>query len=880
MLSLKTNSFRAILISCLFLVLSASGYAQTSSVRVVVTENLSGQLLPYAMVTIKDSTGTRTLAFQQADDAGEAVFELAAGRYYRIGGSALGYEADEETIGPVEQEAAIEISLGKKENRLEEVVVRDTLPPITYRPDTVIYNARAFYTGRERKLKDLVDKLPGLDVDKDLNVTYKGESVGTLLVEDRPFFGGDTELALRGLPADAISRIEVLEDYKPLGFSVDPFGRKQIALNVLIREEKRNVYFGELAGAAEPFSSYKTKADVFRFNRKANNYLLGGANNINQELLSFKSIMRLLGGGPRMLSDDFGAVSNLMAQISPPVNPSRANSSLVALGGNYAISPSTQLNVFGLAPTGGFSTKRQHMSITTLPNAMDLRELTDTESRQQQNGQTLHIDWLTKLSGNQTLKGFAGYTNFASRYQRAQKYESPVLTRESSINNNGSNKEVSGYLEYAHRAKEGHTLGVTFEAKQAVADDDLVIVSDGPDSREDTLLSLTLIGPEFSQSDGVRHNTVSGKTEYTRVLLPDFSFVTGLGAQHRTYKRKLFSDVFNTTAAPVFQQMHGYVGGAANIGESVARASIAYRSTGIKNEGSTQVDGAILPNLRFTTRLSPASTLEMSWRKQLEFVDAAYFFQGYSVEDLFTYQVGNNNLPSQKTQSADLDYRYSNPIRYVDAGVRFGLTRNEGPQVISAFALSGVNRSIQPVAVDVTTNSWRAYLYAAYSRKGKKIKGELYANVANIPVRTVSGFVTTSVARQWATMKFQTPVGKHTDLNLVLDASRSSFTTARKNVVYGAGLSINVDYQYKRILAEVSGRMDAYDISRNPFLAGNAGLDLMYVFPDSPWALTLTGNTPLGSRRVRTFRQTELSFETNTVLIMRPYLLLGGALQF
>lgn len=864
----------------LLLLLVTSVYSQSVSVRMVIAEETTGHAIPYAMVTIKDSTGLNTLAFQQADGEGEAIFQLESGRYYKISSSALGYEIKEEIAGPLREDSVVRFLLKEKENRLEEVIVRDTLPPITYRPDTVIYNARAFYTGRERKLKDLVDKLPGLDVDKDLNVTYKGEPVGTLLVEDRPFFGGDPELALRGLPADAISRIEVLEDYKPLGFTVDPFGRKQIALNVLIREEKRNVYFGEITGAVGSAKSHLLKADVFRFNRKVNNYLLGGANNVNKELLSFKSTIRLIGGGQRMLSDDFGAVSSLMAQISPPLNPSQASNSLVALGGNYTVSPTTQLNVFGLVPRNDFSDERQQVALTSSPGTIDLRESIFNQSRQHQNGQTLHTDWITKLPHNQTIKGYIGYANFVNRYERQQEYESTFLTRISELEAPGSKRKLGGYLEYALRAEAGHTFGMTVEMNHTVTDDNLSIASGGPASREDTTLALVLIGPEFMQTNRISQYTVNSKAEYVRILFPHLSLVTGLSARRRIYNRSLNSEVVSTEARPVFQQLQGRLGAATKTGPLVARLSVAYRIMDLRNNDVSENTGYILPNVSIETRLSPASTIEMNWQKQVDFADAAYFFQGYYVQDWFSYQVGNTGLSPQEVQSAELSYRYSNPIRYLNAGLRLSLARNEGPQVVSAFTLSGVNRSTQPVLVDLATNSWRGHVYAAFTRNGKKVKGDLYANVANQPVFTLAGPVVTSVARQWVTLKFETPIGNNTDFAVRLEGDRASFLTTRRTSVYGMGISFDVGYEYKRIIAEISGRMDAFDISGEMFVAGEIGIDLLYTFPDSPWALTLVGKTPVGPRRVRTFRQTDLSFEATTILIMRPYLLLGGALQF
>ncbi|MGX7835705.1 hypothetical protein ACWKSR_11200, partial [Campylobacter fetus subsp. venerealis] len=58
--------------------------------------------------------------------------------------------------------------------------------------------------------EDLIGKLPGVTIQNG-EVQAQGEAVQKILVDGREFFGSDPNIALRNLPADAIDRVEVLD---------------------------------------------------------------------------------------------------------------------------------------------------------------------------------------------------------------------------------------------------------------------------------------------------------------------------------------------------------------------------------------------------------------------------------------------------------------------------------------------------------------------------------------------------------------------------------------------------------------------------------------------------------------------------------------------
>ena len=60
--------------------------------------------------------------------------------------------------------------------------------------DTVVYATDAFVNGTERKLGDVLEKLPGIDVNEDGEVEVEGVEVSKVMVEGKDFFDGDTKI--------------------------------------------------------------------------------------------------------------------------------------------------------------------------------------------------------------------------------------------------------------------------------------------------------------------------------------------------------------------------------------------------------------------------------------------------------------------------------------------------------------------------------------------------------------------------------------------------------------------------------------------------------------------------------------------------------------
>ena len=108
--------------------------------------------------------------------------------------------------------------------------------PVTIRGDTLIYNADSFKNGTERKLEDVLKKLPGVEINDDGQIEVEGKIVAKVMVEGKEFFDGDSKLATKNIPANAVDKVQVLKTYSEVGqLSGVTNNQDNIAINIKLK---------------------------------------------------------------------------------------------------------------------------------------------------------------------------------------------------------------------------------------------------------------------------------------------------------------------------------------------------------------------------------------------------------------------------------------------------------------------------------------------------------------------------------------------------------------------------------------------------------------------------------------------------------------------
>lgn len=201
------------------------------------------------------------------------------------------------------------IRLGKAVKELEEVMVVGLRPPMVIKKDTVEFNAGAFKTMPNAVLEDLVRQLPGIDVDKDGNLTMNGRKIEKITIDGKDFFGNDPQMALKNLPRNIIDKIQVTDNKsKQAQFNKTTSGEENKVLNLTLKKDQNQGWFGRAYGGYGSEDRYDAGGNMNMFNSEKQVSIIATANNTNRSSAGMGSFgisnaQSSLGGGGSGFTD-------------------------------------------------------------------------------------------------------------------------------------------------------------------------------------------------------------------------------------------------------------------------------------------------------------------------------------------------------------------------------------------------------------------------------------------------------------------------------------------------------------------------------------------------------------------------------------------------
>ena len=248
--------------------------------------------ISYANVLAKPKNISKNLQFTITDNEGYYKLLLEKGDTITISISYLGFKPIEYQYIALKSTKK-DFILQQSSEQLDEIIIE---MPVTVRGDTTTYKTDKFIDGTERKLKNVLKKLPGVEVSKNGTVTVQGKKVTKMLVDGKKFFGGNSKLAVENIPANAVGNIEVIDNYNEVTFLKGLTDSDEMAMNIKLKEDKKRFLFGDIETGKGNKDFYKTNANLFYYSPKTNVNFIGNLNNIGEKTFTFKDYMSFSGG--------------------------------------------------------------------------------------------------------------------------------------------------------------------------------------------------------------------------------------------------------------------------------------------------------------------------------------------------------------------------------------------------------------------------------------------------------------------------------------------------------------------------------------------------------------------------------------------------------
>lgn len=170
----------------------------------------------------------------------------------------------------------------EESNELLEDLVIEIDNPIQQRGDTLSYDAKAFSTGREVVVEDLLKNIPGITVEKDGKIKFEDTEIEKVMVDGDDFFNRGYSILTKNMPNKPLDKVQVLRNYSNNKLLKGVEESNRVALNLTVDEAYKDLWFGDISAAYGLVTEnrYDVSGNLMNFSKKYKNFLTYGLNNV------------------------------------------------------------------------------------------------------------------------------------------------------------------------------------------------------------------------------------------------------------------------------------------------------------------------------------------------------------------------------------------------------------------------------------------------------------------------------------------------------------------------------------------------------------------------------------------------------------------------
>ncbi len=852
------------LIICFILPFNSIIVSQTYEISGIVKDEISGDILPYCNILAKPLSQQIDMAFAITDEQGRYKLILQGNEVYNITVSYLGFQPYSFEV-TLTKNITKNIQLLTSTNQLDEVIVIQQLP-VVVKQDTIIYDIKVFTTGTERKLKQVLKKLPGVEVDKNGVVTVLGKKVNKLLVDGKTFFGGGTKLGVENIPADAVDAVEVLDNYNEVVFLKGLSGSDQMVMNIKLKKDKKHFAFGDLEAGAGTDEHYLIHPNLFYYSPKTNINFIGDINDIGVKSFTIKDYLEFEGGIGKLFTDPssyFKLSNNEFAGFLSNQDFTASQNKFGAINITQTISDKIDISSYAI-----FSNTKTETRNETV-NQFIAQDTQTTENRLTKGTADntfimakLALDYIPSINDDISYSGFLKSSN--NNNENVIETVTPIITNNINTLINTDAITIKQNAEWHKKLSRKHTTSLTANYLYDKSDPTTKWLTNEPIL---TGLIPLLDDSEFNinQIKELQINTIDLLFKHYWVLNNNNHIYTTIGNNFlkENYKTDEFQQLTNGTVNNFntsgfgndlnFQINDLYVGvqhkfkaGIVTVKSGISAHYYNWKvnqSTNIKNDKTIW-----LPDFLAKLDFSKSEHLNFRYNLKSSFADAPNYANQFQLVRYNAVSRGNENLENELFHSARLWYTKFSLYRGIIMSGSVGFNKKI-KSIRNQIQLQGIDRFSMPFLTDNPETTWtfRSNIRKKIGKLTAKLKGDLrfsdYLQEVNNQISKNES------STQSFGIELATNFKKLPNIEVGYTKSFSKFISANSTSNFSnENPYINLEYDFLKrfiLLADYS-RTNYRDNNgqKNNYEIANASL--FYQKEDSAWGFKVSGTNILG----------------------------------
>jgi hypothetical protein len=254
----------------------------------VINEN--GQPLTGAYIKLTKINSSVILTYLNTGNSNSfsATLNSANEDTLTVTASYMGYQSKRDTIIVIKDKYSykIEFNLAVYSKMLDGVIIN--APPVWKRGDTTFYKVDSFKEGEEKKLIDIITKIPGFRIGANGTLIYKNSPVEKLMIEGEEIFTDKIQLLLKNIPVHVLNTIQALENQSSNKLLKGLGNDSKVFVNIGLKKDKFKAAFGDGEIGLGTLSRYKINPVLFSIYGKIKAGYIGNFNNNGQSLTTWE----------------------------------------------------------------------------------------------------------------------------------------------------------------------------------------------------------------------------------------------------------------------------------------------------------------------------------------------------------------------------------------------------------------------------------------------------------------------------------------------------------------------------------------------------------------------------------------------------------------
>ena len=728
-----------------------------------VTDSI-GTPLELANVILINSESNSLETFAMSDDKGNYKLSLKKNTSYNLQVSYIGMSTFSQMLMTKNDDIFKNFSL-QSNNQLDAVELTYEMP-VVISGDTLVYDADSFKTGTERKLEDVLKNLPGVEINDAGEIEVEGKAVTKVMVEGKDFFDGDSKIASKNIPSNAVDKVQILKNYAEVGqLSSVQNNQDNIAINIKLKKGKDKFWFGNiLAGSGEsPNYTQNQDLDLYIFQPKLFFYsptysvnVIGDLNNIGEQAFTRRDYWNFSGGFNRPSGKSGTNISlgnNNLSFLQLQNNRAKdINTEFIAI--NSSFSPSKKLDYSAFLILTNSETEIEQNNSTQYVGLTDNIPDENTQTNTSQTSELGIGKFSLKFNPNVNNQVDYEVLGRVTNESQDQNYLSSVIGSIEQLDE-AETFSINQNLNYYYTLNEKNIFAL--EAQHQLKDEDPFYnaLLENNNNYQTTAIGLGLDNSlpfyNIAQDKRVKSNQLDAKVDYWNILnkKSDLNLTLGTIYSKQDFDSEIFQylseydeNIYNPTSlvndgfdsndvSYLFNDLYLGLHYRLKTGKFTISPGFTAHSYNSENNQSGSVDSnfsykksffKILPDFNMIIQLKDSESLRLNYAMRTQFTDITKIARGLVLNNYNSLFIGTQDLQNAVSHNISLNYYSFNLFNYTNvyAGINYNKSIDQIRNLTSFESVIATSNPFNSSFADENLS-----VYGRYQRSYGKIRGTL-----------------------------------------------------------------------------------------------------------------------------------------------------------